>query len=185
MIIEKSQSTKLKFLDLVALDPITVFIEDIEPGKGKITIECYGKSWSYYWGGMGGHNVTKFFSTVSVDYIANCLWDHSKIQYEDDYSGIQKLVRERVLECRKDSLISKNSARTMYNIGNWEDYAPKHQYDEWSLPDDVTDDDFERISLNYESIPVKNTHEYNYLTRIVTVVKEALLIVLKETKDTK
>ena len=182
MNIEQSKITKLKLVDLDRLDPITVFIEDIEIGKGKITIECYGKSWSYYWGGMSGKTVLGFFSTTGIDYLSNCLWDHSKDQCEDDYDGIQKLVKDRVLDYRKDYRITKESARAMYDIDDWSEYAPEHQYAEWSVPDDVEDDDFETISLNYESIPTKNTAEYDYLISIVSAVKDALLSLNQESE---
>ena len=184
MKIEQSKIIKVKLVDLDRLDPITVFIEDIELGKGKITIECYGKSWSYYWGGMSGKTVSEFFSTIGIDYLSNCLWDHSRDQCEDDYDGVQKLVKDRVLDYRRDYRITKESARAMYDIEDWSEYAPSHQYAEWSVPDDVENDDFETISLNYESIPTKNTAEYNYLIRIVSAVNEALSALNQESNKT-
>jgi hypothetical protein len=56
------------------LDPITVFIENGAPGKGQITLRCYGRAWAAYWGGMGdGNTVQRFLLEVSADYAANCL----------------------------------------------------------------------------------------------------------------
>lgn len=31
------------------LDPIRVTLDDIEPGRGRITVECYGRAWASYW----------------------------------------------------------------------------------------------------------------------------------------
>lgn len=31
------------------LDPVRVMIENYEPGKGRITITCYGKAWTAAW----------------------------------------------------------------------------------------------------------------------------------------
>ncbi len=58
MKIETSTVTKLTITEVARLDPITVILEDIEPRKGKIIIECYGKSWSSYWGGLWLHGRT-------------------------------------------------------------------------------------------------------------------------------
>lgn len=51
--------------DYSGLDPVSVFLEDFESGKGKITIECYGKYWSAYWGAMGERTISEFFSSCS------------------------------------------------------------------------------------------------------------------------
>ena len=34
------------------LDPVRVMIENYEPGKGRITITCYGKAWTAAWAVM-------------------------------------------------------------------------------------------------------------------------------------
>ena len=50
---ESMQVIKIILTDLDRLDPVTVIAEDIEQGIGEITITCYGKAWTAYWGGMG------------------------------------------------------------------------------------------------------------------------------------
>ena len=35
--------TKIHLTDLDRLDPVGVILEDLEPRKGKLTIDCYGK----------------------------------------------------------------------------------------------------------------------------------------------
>ena len=69
MKIEKSEVTKLTLTELKNLDLVNVFLEDYEHGKGKITIECYGKAWSAYWGGMGDRTISKFFCSANNGYI--------------------------------------------------------------------------------------------------------------------
>lgn len=51
------------------LDPIHVFWVNVEPGKGYVTIICYGAAWSTYFGGMSGKTIQQFFSEVEVDYL--------------------------------------------------------------------------------------------------------------------
>lgn len=54
-----------------ALDPITVVLQDIAPGKGRLIIECYGEAWSGYWGAMGDCCIDDFLLSCDAEYIAN------------------------------------------------------------------------------------------------------------------
>lgn len=60
----------LHISELPRLDPITVFIQNIEPGRGKITVEVFGQSWSTYFGNMGGKTIEQFVRGVDPDYLA-------------------------------------------------------------------------------------------------------------------
>jgi hypothetical protein len=77
MKIDTTQVTKILISDLMAephkLDPVTVILEDHAPGKGRVIIECYGKSWSSYWGAMSGLTVAAFFLHCSADYLIGSL----------------------------------------------------------------------------------------------------------------
>lgn len=68
--IEQSTVTKLVITGAPRLDPITVFLEDLAPCKCKITVSCWGKSWTAYWGGMwDGLNIGQFFCELNTSYI--------------------------------------------------------------------------------------------------------------------
>jgi hypothetical protein len=75
MNITSSTVTKLVITGAPNLDPITVYAEDIGPRQGKIVIECWGKSWSGYWGGMGDCMLAEFFCSCSVDYLSRKISD--------------------------------------------------------------------------------------------------------------
>lgn len=56
------------------LDPIAVYMNDIAPGRGELTVTCYGLAWTCYWGGMGDdRTVRQFVAGTGPDYVANCL----------------------------------------------------------------------------------------------------------------
>lgn len=56
------------------LDPITVYMNDAEPGRGGLLVECYSCAWACFWGSMGnGATVQQFVSTSDEHYVANCL----------------------------------------------------------------------------------------------------------------
>ena len=55
-----------------ALDPITVFLQDFGPGRGRITVECYGSAWTAYFGAMGDtKGIQGFVRDAGLDYLVN------------------------------------------------------------------------------------------------------------------
>ncbi len=56
------------------LDSITVYWEDFSPGRGQITITCFGSAWTSWFGGMTAQNTIKqFVAAVSVSYLVDKL----------------------------------------------------------------------------------------------------------------
>lgn len=55
------------------IDPITVFWQDYEPGRGQITLYCYGSAWTSYWGGMGNKTIKQFVADGDTSYVVNKL----------------------------------------------------------------------------------------------------------------
>lgn len=70
MKVEKLEVTKLKISKIQNLDPVHVFLEDIEKGKGRITIVCFGKSWTFYFGGLGDRTISEFIIEANNSYLA-------------------------------------------------------------------------------------------------------------------
>ena len=94
MKIEKSETETYLITELDKLDPITVYVTNYSPGKGKIVIECYGKTWTTYWGGMGSESLQVFFQTCSNDYILNRLLTDC---YETDFEEISKRSNHQII----------------------------------------------------------------------------------------
>jgi hypothetical protein len=75
-----------------ALDPIRVHLQDYGEGKGRITIECYSRAWSCFWGGMGKNTLTEFIVSASPCYIENAL--HSGIRHtKRDTEYLTRIVK--------------------------------------------------------------------------------------------
>jgi hypothetical protein len=56
------------------LDPVTAFLEDFEPGRGQLTLVCWGRAWTHFWGAMGnGSSLRQFLLTASTGYIVGKL----------------------------------------------------------------------------------------------------------------
>lgn len=78
------------------LDPVTVFFQDVEPGKGKVFIECCGRAWSAYWGSIGNFSADQFFALSENDilissFIAPLKYDDFEIK-ESDVSYLAKII---------------------------------------------------------------------------------------------
>lgn len=55
MRVDNSAKTEaFTIFDAPKLDPVTVVLQDLGPGCGRLMVECWGSAWSAYWGGMGG-----------------------------------------------------------------------------------------------------------------------------------
>lgn len=56
------------------LDAVTAFMQDFEPGRGQLTLVCWGRAWSHFWGAMGGGStLADFLGSASTGYIVGKL----------------------------------------------------------------------------------------------------------------
>ena len=55
------------------LDSIRVYWHNIEPGKGYVTITCYGCAWNSWFGAMPANTIQEFFKRANTDYLVNKL----------------------------------------------------------------------------------------------------------------
>jgi hypothetical protein len=167
--IEKSCVTKLMITGAPSLDPITVYAEDIAPRKGKIIIECYGQSWSAYWGGMGDDTIAEFFCGASQDYIANCMSRGIDSSVFDPDAAKDHAKRE-IIKQRRARLLSADDAREEYD-----------EIEDSTIEDDpwLSCDLMQKIYGDewWYRLPSKPNPDYVYLSRIIKAVQEALCVV--------
>ncbi len=56
------------------LDPVTAFLENFEPGRGQLTLVCWGRAWTHFWGAMGnGSTLAAFLAKASTGYLVDKL----------------------------------------------------------------------------------------------------------------
>lgn len=104
--VERSIVTKLVITGAPSLDPITVFLEDLAPREGKITVSCYDKSWHAYWGGMwDGLTIGQFFCRPDEHYI---------IGYFSPSLSSMRFSNDALLILAKNSVIDRRRMRTGY-----------------------------------------------------------------------
>lgn len=91
MRIEDSKTSRvLTIHDAPKLDPITVVLQDIGPGAGRLIVECYGEAWSAYWGGMGDATLSEFVRDCGPDYITDKLVRPRMLKRDEAY--LQRIV---------------------------------------------------------------------------------------------
>lgn len=203
MKVEKSEVTKITIKDVDGLDPVSLLIEEFDRGQAKVMIECYGESWSSYWGSMGGDAVD-FFTRTNVEYLVNC-FERGIRQDTDELDTIAmgknfiKEVRALVIEKRYEQYITKETARTIYDecvrlADNLDDIAPEHPYDNWKLDISIwnsedewrdvfyDNEDFTDWMINHCPEIYITNGKYEYLHRIVTVVKDVIMNHYKESQ---
>ncbi|WVV46866.1 hypothetical protein THH46_16355 [Pseudomonas sp. NA13] len=179
--IERSTVTKLVITEAQGLDPITVFLEDLAPRKGKITVSCYDKSWHAYWGGMWeGRTLAQFFCGLDEHYIIG-YFSPSMHAMRFSSAAFMKLAKKAVVDRRRmrrgywefgDSLDSED-ARDLFDqiddLRNVESIMSAHHQGElltdlfgpewWHLVDDKA---------------TEPNPAWNYLCRIIAAVQQAL-----------
>lgn len=170
MQVELLSVQKLNLTDLMGepykLDPVSVILEDFEPGKGKIIIECYGQSWSAYWGGMGGKDIASFFCRCDEHYIARKL---SSIAGDiADYDALGKLARKEVVQLRRDGDLSRCEARDLFDQCHKLGEAENPDQLDHNLMREVFGDDW------WRSIPDKPNPDYQYLCRVIKAVQAGI-----------
>ena len=71
----KLQRQNLKWIRVKVedLDPVDVMFEDHSPGRGWVTIRCFGEAWSNFWPAVGDQTIKQFFLSAGDDYLANKL----------------------------------------------------------------------------------------------------------------
>lgn len=76
------------------LDPVTVFVEQLGECRSRVTVQCYARAWTAYWGSHGECQVEKFIVSCDADYLA------------DNFSwGLNGLMLKRIEKPQRDYLI--------------------------------------------------------------------------------
>lgn len=166
MKIETTKVTKLVISEADRLDPVHVFLEDIGPRQGRITINCYGQSWTAYWGGMGDRTIAQFFQSCDEYYLAGKL---SNIRASvTDFDAIQEQAKRLVLKLRRERDISLGKARELFDAVNQIGHVDRGEDLPREIMEAIYGDDW------WCRLPEKPNPEHQYLCRIINTVKAAL-----------
>lgn len=171
--VKRSTVTKLLITSAPNLDPISVFLEDLAPCKGKITVSCWDKSWTAYWGGMwDGLNIGQFFCELNTGYIIG-YFDQAMNPRQFSSEALANKAQITVLKNRRRGELGQDEARELFTEAEELRESPSVDHlhgvrielmtklfgnEWWHLTNDTT-----------EPNP-----DYAYLERIIRAVQQAL-----------
>lgn len=170
MKVEMSNIEKLVILDLKNIDNITVFLEDLAPRQGRITISCYNESWTAYWGGIGERTIAEFFLMCDEGYLAKNLAQNLYATVID-VENMAEHARRQIIWERRHGGMDTREARNLFSQTDDLENAENETtlYDVHSdLLSDVFGDEW------YRNLPTVPNGKYTYLCRIINSVKEAI-----------
>ena len=169
MKIIESKVRKIKIDDIYEshrLDPISIYLEDFEHGKGQITIRCYDKTWSSFWGAMGG-TISEFLCRTDNSYLANNFGCTSQSVADEDKS--HDYIKKELIRKRQLREVDRHDARDM-----WEEIQGIEDPKSWAEQNGP----LSRLIFSgewwYLEWPQKPNPDYKYLCRIIDTVKEVL-----------
>lgn len=153
------------------IDPIRVMIENYEPGKGRITITCYGTAWTGAWFSMGGDSVQEFIKRVSNEYLIGCFDPQLQSTVDDDNDANLIFVKSEIIKLRRQLEISHEEARVMWDEAEGADDVKARCCDYL-----VGDKLLNLLGYDpwYAKWPTVPNHKYQYLDRIVSAVRDGL-----------
>lgn len=172
MKITQSTIEQIVITDVERLDPVKVMIENIKPGVGNITITCFGKSWTSFWGSMSDRLIQEFFVDCNDSYLINCLnrGISSVLDGTDNDANIE-FVKGRICRLRRDGDISEREAREYWDEAegceNVKMFCCDYSYRS-PLLTLLGDEQW------YAGWPTVPNPDYEYLKRIVQTVREAI-----------
>lgn len=164
------------------LDPITVYLENYEPGKGKITIESWGRAWSSAWPAMSKRSVEQFFVDSGTSYLAGYLDTGIDSEvFNPDMDELRASICREVFAYRRTKQFDKTMARDLYDRAQEVEMGPCYCTD-YKLLSALYGDDWYEGSLDALKVP---NQKYVYLCKVIEAVKEGLKVYIHQQAETK
>ncbi len=168
LVITESNTRTLKIVGGDRLDPITVFLEDLKLGEGKITVGCFDEEWSAYWNAMSGRTISNFFIDTDNDYLAKNLITGINSEVTDQEKSKEQ-IKKIIIEHRKSKELSDCEAREA-----WSEVERVENITEWTYMTGPLQEILYEGEPWHAEFPYKPNPSYTRLCRIIDTVKEAL-----------
>ncbi len=187
MEVNVATAVKLTLTNLKNLDPVTVYLEEFSPKQGRIVIHCWGKAWAAFWPAMGSRGIAQFFVDSDNPYLAKNL-DSDLKRDVYDYESLYVLLMRKVVGKLSDRGLSEDdryyfeSVRRALN-NDQDSFSDDREGELWCYDNSeylccLIGDEW------WDEIPKKPNHDYQYLCRIIDVVREGLKEYIKIKTDT-
>lgn len=167
MKVERTEVTKLLLTEVERLDAVTVILEDMGPRRGKIIIECFGKSWSAAWGGMGERSISEFVTGCDNCYLIGNLAPSLKSEQTAEDELTEHALNHISERCKAGDLEADEAEKLRDTIVS-ERCECLEVAEDGDILQQVYGDEW------WYSLPEEPNPDYVYLDRIVTAVKEGI-----------
>lgn len=164
--------TALRLTGLDNLDPITVYLDNPEPGRGQITIRCWDTSWTAGWRGLSGRSVEEFFVAQNDHYLAKNL-SSFKAEVLANGEELTRLLRVEFLRQRRARELDKGLARTFWEGAEGIEISEAHCSDHKLMVAAFGEEWF-------RDPPTMANSDYLYLCRIIQAVRDGLRKYIEE-----
>lgn len=71
MKISKGNCEKIRIVGADKLDPIDLYLDELDDKAAHVTIICYGCSWTTYFGSPGNDGIKSFIGRCNASYLLN------------------------------------------------------------------------------------------------------------------
>jgi len=119
MKVEASTIQKIEIAEVEALDPVTVILEDLGRYRGRITVTCFGRSWTHQWNNTGANSIAEFVAWQNAEHLASALAPMMRATCYDEallVAYAKRVVVERRLGINLDyGFLEKDEARRLYD----------------------------------------------------------------------
>lgn len=164
------------------LDPITVYLENYEPGKGKITIECWGKAWSAAWPAMRKRSVEQFFIDSGVPYLVGYLDTGLKSEIlNPDMDELRAKVCRDIFSRRRTHQFDKDMRRELYEQAQVLEIS-SNDCSDYELMAAVYGCEWWRDGPDELKVP---NQQYVHLCKVIEAVKEGLKAYIHQQAEAK
>lgn len=119
MKVEASTIQKIEIAEVEALDPVTVILEDLGRYRGRVTVTCFGRSWTHQWNNTGANSIAEFVAWQNAEHLASALAPMMRPTCYDEAALVayaKSVVVERRLGINLDfNSLEKDEARRLYD----------------------------------------------------------------------
>lgn len=92
--------------DAPNLDPITVVLQDVGQGCGRLIVECFGSAWAGYWGATGSETLLDFLTGCHPGYIAGKMHSNDRKMKKSEAAYLERIIEAVHSALRSNAAVS-------------------------------------------------------------------------------
>jgi len=179
MNVEKQQVEKLRITNIEGLDPINVFIDQVDDMSGRLIFSCYNECWMGFWSGREKIEIKDYLKNSRTASIVRRISPQQDSE-QPDWDAYRKTLVGLITE----DLGLDDMEETIKTIGMMSDSELQSEYDlsgegdfsseQILLDNGVESETLGLMEINAVSVPMMPHVKYEYLCQLVDAIKKAI-----------